>query len=209
MQPCISKDMKAVFVDRDGVINELVYHQEQGIIDSPFTVEQFRLLPGVGEAIKKLCETDYKVILVSNQPGIAKGILSEKTFDKIRKKMKDELAREGAFLDGEYYCFHHPEAKVETLKANCECRKPKPGLLLQAAQDMDIDVSQSWMIGDNLADIKAGKGAGVRTILLGKMKCELCRLMDEEDARPDTIASNLKEAAQFILNEGDRSGNLH
>jgi len=201
--------MKAVFVDRDGVINELVYHQEQGIIDSPFTVEQFRLLLGVGEAIKKLHEMDYKVVVVSNQPNIAKGHMSEEIFDKIRKKMGDELAKEGAYLDGEYYCFHHPEAKVETLKANCECRKPKPGLLLQAAQDMDIDVSQSWMIGDNLADIKAGKGAGVRTILLGKMKCELCRLMDEEDARPDTIATNLKEAAQFILNEGDRSGNLH
>ena len=156
MQTSISKDMKAVFLDRDGVINELVYHQEQGVIDSPFTVEQFRLLPGVGEAIKKLCETGYKVILVSNQPGIAKGILSEETFEEIRKKMQEELAKEGAYLDGEYYCLHHPEAKVEKLKANCECRKPKPGLLLQAAQDMDIDVSQSWMIGDNLADVKAG-----------------------------------------------------
>jgi len=190
--------MKAVFVDRDGVINELVYHQEQGIIDSPFTVEQFRLLLGVGEAIKKLHEMDYKVVVVSNQPNIAKGHMSEEIFDKIRKKMKDELAREGAFLDGEYYCFHHPEAKVETLKANCECRKPKPGLLLQAAQDMDIDVSQSWMIGDNLADIKAGKGAGVRTILLGKMKCELCHLMDEENTRPDAICSSLLEAVQTI-----------
>jgi len=194
--------MKAVFLDRDGVINELIYHQEQGIIDSPFTVEQFRLLPGVGEAIRKLHEMDYKVVVVSNQPNIAKGNLFEETFEEIRKRMKDELAREGAFLDGEYYCFHHPEAKVERFKVNCECRKPKPGLLLQAAQDMDIDVSQSWMIGDNLADIRAGKGAGVRTILLGKMKCELCHLMDEEDARPDTIASNLKEAVQFILKQG-------
>ena len=196
------RKVKAVFLDRDGVINELIYHQEQGIIDSPFTVEQFRLLPGVGEAIRKLHEIGYKVVLVSNQPNIAKGNLFEETFEEIRKRMKDELAREGAFLDGEYYCFHHPEAKVERFKANCKCRKPKPGLLLQAAQDMDIDVSQSWMIGDNLADIRAGKGAGVRTILLGKMKCELCRLMDEEDARPDTIASNLKEATQFILKQG-------
>ena len=194
--------MKAVFLDRDGVINELVYHQEQGIIDSPFTVEQFRLLPGVGEAIKKLCETGYKVILVSNQPGIAKGILSEETFDEITKKMKEELAKEGARLDGEYYCFHHPEAKVEMLKANCECRKPNPGLLLQAAQNLDIDLSQSWMIGDGLTDVKAGKGAGCRTILLGRMKCELCHLMDEEDARPDAIAANLKETVQFILKQG-------
>lgn len=195
-------DMKAVFLDRDGVINELIYHQEQGIIDSPFTVEQFRLLPGVGEAIRKLHEMDYKVVVVSNQPNVAKGNLFEETFEEIRKKMKDELAREGAFLDGEYYCFHHPEAKVERFKANCECRKPKPGLLLQAAQDMDIDVSQSWMIGDNLSDIKAGKGADCRTILLGRMKCQLCRLMDEEDTRPDAIVPNLKEAVQLILKQG-------
>ena len=193
---------KAVFLDRDGVINELIYYREQGIVDSPFTVGQFRLLPGVGEAIRKLHDMGYKVILVSNQPGIAKGKISEETFDKVRQKMEKELAKEGASLDGEYYCFHHPEAKVEGLRANCECRKPKPGLLLQAAKDMDIDLSQSWMVGDGLTDVRAGKGTGARTILLGRMKCELCRLTDEEDARPDAVVSNLKEAAQFILKQG-------
>ncbi len=202
MQEGIKRRMKAVFLDRDGVINELIYYPEQGIIDSPFTVEQFRLLPYVGEAIKKFRDMNYKVILVSNQPGIAKGNLSEETFKKITSSMKQELAKDGAFLDGEYYCFHHPEAKIERLKANCACRKPKPGLLLQAAQDLDIDLSQSWMIGDGLTDIKAGKDAGTRTVLLGRMKCELCRLMDEEDARPDAIASNLMEAAQYILKRG-------
>ena len=190
--------MRAVFLDRDGVINELIYHQEQGIIDSPFTVEQFRLLAGVDEAINKFHEMGYKAILVSNQPGIAKGNMSEGTFEEIRRRMKEELAKEGTLLDAEYYCLHHPEAKVEGLKVNCECRKPNPGLLLQAAQDLDIDLSQSWMIGDGLTDIKAGKGAGCRTILLGRMKCELCHLMDEEDARPDTICLDLLEAAKKI-----------
>ena len=190
--------MKAVFLDRDGVINELIYYREQDIIDSPFTVEQFRLLPGVSEAIKRFREMDYKVVLVSNQPCIAKGNLSEETFEGIRSKMRKELAKEGAFLDSEYYCFHHPESKIERLKANCECRKPKPGLLLQAAKDMDIDLPQSWMIGDNLTDVKAGKDAGTRTILLGRMKCELCRLMDEEDARPDFIIPNLLEATNLV-----------
>ena len=194
--------MKAVFLDRDGVINELIYHQEHGIIDSPFTVEQFSFLPGVGKAIKKIREMGYKVILVSNQPGLAKEHMSEETSDKIRNKMKEGLAEEGTCLDGEYYCFHHPDAKIEKLKANCECRKPKPGLLLRAVQDMDIDLSQSWMVGDGLTDVKAGKNAGTRTVLLGRMKCELCHLMDEEDARPDAIALNLEEAARFILKEG-------
>jgi len=193
---------KAVFLDRDGVINALVYHQEQGIIDSPFTAGQFRLLPGVGEAIRKLREAGYKVVLASNQPGIAKGNFSLEVFGEIRDRMKEALAAAGAFLDGEYYCFHHPEARVEALRVDCPCRKPRPGLLLRASQEMGIDPSRSWMVGDGLTDIKAGKGAGCRTILLGRMKCELCRLMDEEDAHPDAIASNLLTAAQLILNGG-------
>ena len=190
--------MKAVFLDRDGVVNRLIYYREQGVIDSPFTTEQFRLFPGVSEAIKKFHEIGYKVILVSNQPGIAKRQMSEQTFEEIRSKMKEELAKEGTFLDGEYYCFHHPEAKIEKLKANCECRKPKPGLLLQAAKEMDIDLPHSWMIGDGLTDVKAGKDAGAKTILVGRMKCELCRLMDEENARPDAVCSDLLEAVKLI-----------
>ncbi len=190
--------MKAVFLDRDGVVNRLIYYREQGVIDSPFTAAQFQFLPGVSQAINKSHEMGYKVVLISNQPGIAKGHMLEQTFEQIRSKMREGLARGGAFLDGEYYCFHHPDAKVKKLKANCECRKPKPGLLLQAAKEMDIDLPNSWMIGDGLTDIKAGKDAGVRTILVGRMKCELCRLMDEEDARPDAVCSDLLEAAKVI-----------
>ncbi len=194
--------MKAVFLDRDGVINELVYHKEQEILDSPFTVGQFRLLPGVSEAIKKLREMDYKAILVSNQPGMAKGTLSAEAFGNIRDKMEGELAKEGSFLDGEYYCFHHPEAKAEKFRANCKCRKPNPGLIIQAAKDMRIELSESWMIGDNLSDVKAGKRAGCRTILLGRMKCQICHTMDEEDARPNAIVKDLRDATQYILTQG-------
>jgi D-glycero-D-manno-heptose 1,7-bisphosphate phosphatase len=191
-------NLKAIFLDRDGVINELVYYPEHGIVDSPFTTKQFKLLPGACEAINRFHELGFKVILVSNQPGIAKGYLSQETFDKIRKKMNDELAKEGTSLDGEYYCFHHPEAKVERLKVNCECRKPEPGLLLQAAKDLNIDLPRSWIIGDGLTDIQAGKSAGCQTILLGKMKCELCRLMEEMDAHPDAIVANLLQAVSVI-----------
>ena len=190
--------MKAIFLDRDGVINELVYHEEQGIIDSPFTTAQFRLLPGVAGAIKQFRDMGYKVIIISNQPSMAKQHMSEGTFDAISQKMRDELAGDGAFFDGEYYCFHHPEAKVAELKVNCECRKPKPGLLYRAAQDLGIDFSQSWMIGDGLPDVKAGKAAGIRTVLLGRMKCELCHLMDEEDARPDAIYTDLPDVVEKI-----------
>ncbi len=194
----VKKIMKAIFLDRDGVVNELIYHQEIGIIDSPFTVEQFRLVPSVAAAVNRFHSMGYTVILVSNQPGIAKGHMSEATFRGIRNKMKRELAKEGAFLDGEYYCFHHPEAKVEKLGLNCECRKPKPGMLLQAAREMGVDLSRSWMIGDGLTDVKAGKLAGARTVLIGRMKCELCKLMDEDDSRADIVCPSLLEASRVI-----------
>jgi len=200
---------RAVFLDRDGVINELTYYPEQGIIDSPFTVEQLKLFPWTGEATRKLTEAGYKVVIVSNQPGIAKGHLSRETFEKIRQKMKEGLTKNGVSLDGEYYCFHHPDAVVDSLRVNCECRKPKPGLLLQAGRELDIDLSQSWMVGDGLTDMQAGKSAGCKTILLGNAKCELCRLMDEKNARPDAIASNLLEAVSIILNKEGKHGNLH
>ncbi len=189
---------KAIFLDRDGVVNELVYYPEHGVVDSPFMPKQFRLLPGVAIAIRMFHEEGFKVLIASNQPGIAKGHFSYKTFDQIGENMKSELSKEGAFLDGEYYCLHHPEAKIEVLRINCECRKPKPGLLLQAAKDLDLDLSQSWMIGDGLIDVQTGKAAGCRTVLLGNMKCELCRLMAEQNARPSFIAPNLIEAAKRI-----------
>ena len=193
--------MRAVFLDRDGVINELIHYPKHSIIDSPFTVEQFKLCDGVGKAIKKLQEAGYKVVIASNQPGIAKEHMSKETFDKIGHKMREELAKDGVRLDGEKYCLHHPEAKVEKLRVNCECRKPRPGMLLQAAQEMNVDLSQSWLIGDGLSDIKAGKLAGTHTLLIGRMKCELCKLMDEDDARPDLICENLLEASQMIGNK--------
>ena len=199
----------AIFLDRDGVINELIYYPEHGIVDSPFTEGQFKLIPAVGEAINKFHDLGFKVIVISNQPGIAKGNLSEKTFERISETMKKQLAKKGAFLDAEYYCFHHPEAKVKRLKANCSCRKPEPGLILQAAKDMSIDLSRSWMIGDGLTDVKAGKEAGCRTILLGRMKCESCHLMDEQDSYPDFIAPNLLEASRIVEKEGGAYGHLH
>ena len=192
---------KAIFLDRDGVINELIYYPEHGIVDSPFTPEQFKLFPWAGKSIKKLSKEGYKVVIVSNQPGIAKGYLSREGFGRIREKMSLDLESQGAFLDAEYYCFHHPEAKVKRFKVNCTCRKPEPGLLLKAAEELDIDLSLSWMIGDGLTDVMAGRRAGCRTILLGRMKCDLCSLMDELDARPDFVAKNLIEAVKLVVKQ--------
>jgi D,D-heptose 1,7-bisphosphate phosphatase len=191
---------RAVFLDRDGVVNELVYFQEHEIIDSPFTARQFNILPGVTEAIKRFHSASYLVVVVSNQPGIAKGHMSEDAFEAIKQKMKNELSKANEYLDGEYYCLHHPESSVSELRKICDCRKPKPGLLLRASRDMHIELNCSWLIGDNISDIKAGSNAGCRTVLIGKMKCEVCALMEEQNTRPEKIAANLQEAAEYVLN---------
>ncbi|OGO07933.1 MAG: hypothetical protein A2Y92_04315 [Chloroflexi bacterium RBG_13_57_8] len=189
---------KAVFLDRDGVINPLIYHREHGIIDSPFTVEQYRLLPRAAEAVKKLRKMGYRLVLVSNQPGIAKGHLTRNIFAKIQEKMESELARGDAYLDAQYYCFHHPEAVVPEMRVACDCRKPSPGMLLKAAREMGLDLPHSWMVGDGLTDIQAGKSAGTRTILIGRMKCELCHRCTEENARPEAVCADLFEAVNII-----------
>jgi D-glycero-D-manno-heptose 1,7-bisphosphate phosphatase len=198
----VAQKAKAVFLDRDGVVNELVYFQEKGVIDSPFIASQFQLCHGIIPAVKKFQNAGYKVIIASNQPGIAKGHITEENFAKIKETMKKQLKKGGAVLDGEYYCFHHTDAKIKQYKVDCKCRKPKPGLILQAAKDMNIDVSQSWFIGDNLTDIKAGKNAGCHTMLIGKMRCELCDLMDHQGVKPDVIKLNITEASEYIL-KGD------
>jgi D-glycero-D-manno-heptose 1,7-bisphosphate phosphatase len=150
---------KAVFLDRDGVINELIYHEEQGIIDSPFTVNQLKIIRGVPEAIRMLRDAGYKIIVVSNQPGVAKKHMSMKTFEAIRQRLIEELVRENANVDAEYYCLHHPQAVVSELKTVCDCCKPEPGLIIKAAGELDIDLKSSWMVGDGLTDIRAGKSA--------------------------------------------------
>ena len=191
----------AVFLDRDGVINRLAFFPELGIIDSPLNPSQFRLIPGAAEAIRNFNSSGLKVIVVSNQPAIAKGKMSEELFDKIRLKMKTLLEKKGAGVDAEYYCFHHPNAKRHKFKMVCDCRKPKPGLLLQAKQDFGLDPSKCYMIGDGLTDIKAGHAVGCKTIFIGELKCELCWRMQAMQVKPDLIAASLLEASKIIEKE--------
>jgi D-sedoheptulose 7-phosphate isomerase len=202
----------AVFLDRDGVINELVYYPDMGVIDSPFTVGLFHILPGVGDAVRSLQEAGYKVVVTSNQPGVARGRFTEETLRDMDLKLAQELSRYGAHLDGIYYCPHHPEGTGDRYRVECDCRKPKPGLLLRAAGELDINLAASYMIGDSLTDVKAGERAGCRTVLIGRLKCDTCRLMAEQDSRPDIIAPDLPAAARILLNgsaskdQTDRNG---
>jgi len=188
----------AAFLDRDGVINQMVYYPEHGIVDSPFTFKQFNLMPGVGYSLRRLERLGYKLIVISNQPGIAKGHFTEETFEKISHKMRMELEKYDVKLDGEYYCLHHPSAKRLVYRLNCECRKPKPGLILKAAKEHNIDLAGSLMIGDGLVDVKAGKLVGCTTILIGSVNSLLTRLMKDLDAEPDFVVHSIDEVANLV-----------
>ncbi len=160
----LSHPQKAVFLDRDGTINKYV-----GFLRD---IDDFELLPGVTEAIKRINSSGYLAIVVTNQPVIARGEVTVSELQEIHNKMETLLGAEGAYLDAIYYCPHHPhkgyEGEIPELKIDCDCRKPKPGMLIRAAEDFNIDLSNSWMIGDGENDIKAGKAARCKTALIGE-----------------------------------------
>ncbi|WP_283127997.1 D-glycero-beta-D-manno-heptose 1,7-bisphosphate 7-phosphatase [Allofournierella massiliensis] len=159
----LKEKQKAVFLDRDGTINKYV-----GFLRN---IDDFELLPGVADAIKAINASGYLAIVATNQPVIARGEVSLAELEMIHNKMETLLGQEGAYLDAIYYCPHHPHkgytGERPEYKIDCACRKPKPGMLLQAAEDFNIDLSQSWMVGDGENDIKAGQAAGCKTALIG------------------------------------------
>ena len=172
---------RAVFLDRDGTI----------AIDVPYCrrPEDFKLFPNTARAIKLLNEHGYKVIVITNQSGVARGYFDEDTLDKIHQKMVGELAEKDARIDGVYYCPHHPDD-------HCECRKPKPKMILQATKEHDIDLNCSFMVGDTPMDIQAGRNAGSRTVLLSSNIAE-----SELEASPDYTAPDIYAAALWIINQ--------
>ena len=153
---------KAIFLDRDGTINV-----HKGFISRP---EDFELIPGAAEAIRHINESGYLAILVSNQPVVARGECTEEELGNIMNKMKTLIGREGAYLDAVYYCPHHPDSgfpgEVKELKIDCDCRKPKTGMTDRAAAEYNIDLSQSWVIGDTTSDMEMARRAGCRKALL-------------------------------------------
>ena len=158
----LKNKQKAIFLDRDGTINKYV-----GFLRN---IDDFELIDGVAEAIRKINESGYLAVVVTNQPVVARGEVSFEELEEIHNKMETLLGKEGAYLDAIYYCPHHPhkgyEGERPELKIDCDCRKPKPGMLLKAAADFNIDLSRSWMVGDGENDIQAGINAGCKTVLL-------------------------------------------
>lgn len=169
----LKNKQKAIFLDRDGTINKCV-----GFLKN---IDEFELIDGVAEAIHKINELGYLAIVVTNQPVVARGEVSFDELEEIHNKMETLLGKEGAYLDAIYYCPHHPhkgyEGERTELKIDCNCRKPKPGMLLKAAEDFNIDLSQSWMVGDSESDVKAGLNAGCKTALIAQREENLGQLV--------------------------------
>ena len=160
----LAHKQKAIFLDRDGTINHYV-----GFLRK---IDQFELLPHVSKAIRMINDSEYLAIIVTNQPVIARGEVTFEELNEIHMKMETLLGKEGAYIDGLYFCPHHPdsgfEGEVKELKIVCDCRKPKPGMLLKAAEDYNIDLSQSYMIGDGDNDMGAGSAAGCKCIKIDR-----------------------------------------
>ncbi len=185
----MSEKSKAVFLDRDGTLIE-----DSGYISSP---AQIKFIPGAIAAVKQLNEAGYKVVIISNQSGVARGLLTEDMLQTIDKTIHRHVLSGGGHIDASYYCPHHPEHGVYPYKQECDCRKPHPGLIKRAVRDKNLETAGSFMIGDHHADVETGKRAGVKTIFVrtGHGPEEEKKLKE----RPDHIAGDLAEAVRWIL----------
>jgi len=175
---------KAVFIDRDGTINVNVEY-----LDNP---NNLKIYPGVAEGLKLLKENGFKIIVITNQSGIARGYFTKETLEKIHERMKSELLKKNASIDGIYYCPHHPDD-------NCECRKPQTGLFKKAFNDFNIDPSKSFIIGDRMLDIEAGYKMGLKTVLVPEDKEKVEKEMKASNIKPDFVCKNFYLGVRCIL----------
>ena len=191
---------RAVFLDRDGVIAEEIGYLRDA--------SELRLIPDSSRAVHLLNKTGMKVILITNQSGVARGYFAEGVISQIHQAMEKQLSAAKAFIDAIYYCPHHPEGVIEEYAIQCDCRKPGSGMLTQAAQDHGIDLKHSYLVGDKLSDVECAQRTGVSGILVltGYGKDERKKITDGSSVKPIYIAKDLYEAAQWII-EDYGSGN--
>jgi D-glycero-D-manno-heptose 1,7-bisphosphate phosphatase len=184
---------RAVFMDRDGTISE-----EVGYVNHP---SRYKVFPFAAEAVRRLNEAGWLAILVTNQAGVARGYFKEELIGEVHKVLTTELEREGARLDAIYYCPHHPTVGEPPFRFDCDCRKPRPGLLLRAAVELDLDLSRSWMVGDRYSDTELARRAGAHSafVLTGYGRGEIEYQSETWLQRPDLIAENLLEAVKTIV----------
>lgn len=184
---------RAIIMDRDGTLCE-----EVGYVNH---VDRVRLLPRSAEAVKRANDAGFQTVVVTNQAGIARGYFEESLVDEVHDRVRELLAQEGARLDGIYYCPHHPDVGAPPYRKVCECRKPQPGMLRRARDEMGIDLPSSYMVGDSIKDLEAGHRAGTTNVLVltGYGKGELEHKSSQWPVRPDHVADDLLGAVTWIL----------
>ncbi len=194
-----SDQCRAIFLDRDGTVS-----YEVGYVNHP---SRYDIMPGSAEAIRKINQSDFLAVLVTNQAGVARGYFKEELIMKVHAKLKKLLSEKNAFLDAIYYCPHHPEVGESPYRKNCDCRKPKPGLLQKAEKDLHIDLSRSYIIGDSIKDIETGFRVGMPGVLVltGYGKGEYEYHSSKWSVRPIHIADNLTAAVNWILSREGRN----
>lgn len=181
----------AIFLDRDGTLNEDV-----GYLDR---LERLTLFPWSVDAVRLLRRAGYAVVVVTNQGGVARGFVAESFVDEVRRVIDRRLAAVGERLDGHYYCPHEPQAPVAAYRRECECRKPRPGLVHRAARDLDLDLGRSVVVGDKWSDVGLARAAGARGILVRTGYGRGQEQAPPADLRPDAVTDTLMEAASWIL----------
>ena len=190
---------KAIFLDRDGTLNEMVYNENHGIFDSPMLPSQLKVIAGSTDLVNRAKELGYKVIIISNQPGIAKGTLTIENLKAINNKLLTIIGIDK--IDDIFFCPHHPDGLLDPQSKyifDCECRKPKPGMLLEAAKKHDIELSNSWMIGDGITDVQAGVAAGCKTMLIANIKVEHLAMLEKKSVWPEIIVPNIYGAINHL-----------
>lgn len=191
----------AVFLDRDGVLNELVADPLTGRLESPLEPEQVALVAGAAAALRTLRSAGYVIVGASNQPAAAKGVVGIEQLESTHSRVLELLERDGASVDAFHLCFHHPAGIVPELTRQCDCRKPAAGMLLAAAEELAIDLGASWMVGDTDDDVAAGKSAGCRTVLIENPASAHRRVLD---TAPDGRAPDLATAVRLIVDLDSR-----
>lgn len=186
---------KAVFLDRDGVLNELVLNPVTGEYEPPHSPYDLIIFPEVIESLRILLKAGFELFLVSNQPDYAKGKISIEMIHAVHTRFDRILTSKGISFREYYYCYHHPNGIVPEYSFACECRKPKPRFLLKAVQKYNIDLTHSWMVGDRDSDIECGKAAGVKTILVENPRSTALR----GSSKPEFTVANLKGVVRIIL----------
>ena len=192
----------ALFLDRDGVLNEPVWDERSGTMESPLKPSDVILAAGAAIAVRRATDAGLPVIVVSNQPSAAKGIVDEPTIRAVHARVVDLLAAEGAVIDRSYLCLHHPHGAVASLTQVCDCRKPAPRMLLQAAADLDLELSHCWMIGDTDADLGAARRASLAGVVIIENPLSAHRrtsLSDSADALTSTITAAMDLVLERIL----------